>query len=270
MNKMSKILISVIIVLVLTGCNNKTNSNLNNETNNNIDKSESLNNKNDIKNKYQKFEWKCDIGLSDIKDISGFKSMFITNDGKLYEFSLDRPFSNEKYCKKIDTDKRFVRFINGTIITDENKIYAYTDNNEFVERMSGWTGGFDYSLFDKYDNLILFSKFGINHDYAIVEDKEVSIIKYEIEHYPNTYTESIGFLNSDEEYIGGFYRILKTTKNYYVYGEINEEECNKYVDIKCEYGLKRVEEISNQYDNILYYNGKFIIFKDDLNNIYQV
>ena len=220
------------------------------------------------KNNFPSLEWKCDIPLQDIIDFSEFDTKFITKDGDLFEFSYNQLFSNEKYCKKIDSNMKFTRFLNGAIETTANKIYGYSEG-KFIEKLSAWTGAYDYNVYEKYPNSFLFSKvndrssYDINYQYAVVKNN----IVYDINWDSLKLTE-IDRLADDEEYIGSYYQILKTNKNFYNYNIINNEECKKYADIECKYGLSRIDEISDLYDEIYYFNGKKIIFKNDLNNIY--
>ena len=60
-------------------------------------------------------------------------------------------------------------------------------------------------------------------------------------------------------------KVFKTDKAYYKIGIINQEECNKYEDVKCEEGFLKIEDISNDYKNIEYFNGNYIIYKGDTN-----
>lgn len=268
---MKKIIIFLICCICITGCSN--NSAINSDKSNISDSQNDINiGEEKIKSKYSSMEWKCSVPLNNISDISGFDQMFITNDGDLYLFSFTQLFSSTNdYCKKVDSDYKFKRFINGTIVTADNKLLAYYNNN-FIERFGGWTGAFDYSKFDRYSNMILFSKnFDPNHNYAVVEGKEVFelINIYDNEYVPIGVNKvKIGELKNTEDYIGGYYQIIKTTENYYMYSIVNEERCNMYADVECEYGLKRIDDVSNEYKNILFFNGKYIIFKDDLVHVY--
>ncbi|MBE5806552.1 MAG: hypothetical protein E7313_07620 [Clostridiales bacterium] len=265
------IVLFFMMIIIITGCS--SNSAINNGKSNISDSQNEINiSEEKLKSQYGSMEWKCSVPLNNISDISGFDHMFITKNGDLYLFSFTQLFSSTNdYCKKVDSDYKFERFINGAIVTIDNKLLAYHNGN-FVERMVGWTGAFDYSKFDQYSNMILFSKnFDPNQNYAVVEGKEVFELNniYDNEYVPIGVNKvKIGQLNNTENYVGGYYQIIKTTENYYMYSIINKEQCDMYADVECEYGLKRIDDISDEYENILYYNGKYIIFKDDINHIY--
>lgn len=62
--------------------------------------------------------------------------------------------------------------------------------------------------------------------------------------------------------------IIKTDKAYYKIDIKNEEECKMYIDVKPVYGLIKIDDISSDYDNIKYFNGSYIIYKDDMENLY--
>ena len=61
---------------------------------------------------------------------------------------------------------------------------------------------------------------------------------------------------------------IKTDKSYYKLGIKNQEECNKYEDVEPVFGLVKLEQISNDYKLIKYFNGNYIIYNDDPNNLY--
>lgn len=76
--------------------------------------------------------------------------------------------------------------------------------------------------------------------------------------------------SSDEQVISISEYFIRTNKAFYKikkYKE-NKEECEKYVDISCEYGFKinKDKTLTNNYNNILF-AGFYIIDKD--NNVYK-
>ena len=80
----------------------------------------------------------------------------------------------------------------------------------------------------------------------------------------------IGVLQSDEKFIGGYGDVIKTDKNYYYSDIVNQDELNKYEDAEREYGFLRMESVSDAYEEIQYYNGDKIIFKDDNEYVYYL
>ena len=73
---------------------------------------------------------------------------------------------------------------------------------------------------------------------------------------------------TDENVIGLEGKTFKTDKGFYKIGATNKEECEKYEDIERKEGIVKIEDISKHYEDIEYYNGNYIIFKND-NNIYR-
>ena len=252
MNKRRNIIFLIILVLsiMLTGCKNSNEEKK--------EKKEEVNKY--VNNQFDKYEWKCSIPIESIKEFNYMTYMFITNDGDLYEFSFERKYStNNDYCRKIESSYKFEKFIQGAVISTDKKIYGYdTYNKEFVERMGGWTLAFDYDLYDY--NQDLFVTDGYAH--LVVEGKNV----YSFETVNNR--TLIGNLNDDEEFVRGYHGAIKTTKRYYKYELIHTNECDSYADIECKNGIRPIEEINKDYDKIYYYDGYFLIYKDDLKHVY--
>lgn len=268
MNRKLFYVVLLSICFLISGCSNNSNS------------SSTLEEHKDNENKNVKevlsrvrntsYDWNCEVPLNEIKDIGSANSMFITNDGLLYEFNLMQKYSTtNNNCRKIDTDYRFKRFINGAIISTDNKIYAYY-NNEFVERMSGWTEAFNYDLFDYNENvMILNGEFDINHRYGIVKNNKVyTYDKGYITQVDIKNEEEIFSIPSDETVIGLYESYIKTDKAYYKYDIVNRNECNTYADIECEYGIVKDEVLTKVYDDIYFINNNYIIVKDDYKKIY--
>lgn len=256
MNKRRNIIFLIILVLsiMLTGCSNSKDNKEEKKPKEEVNEY--------VKHQFTKYEWKCSIPLENIKELNYKTQMFITNDGDLYEFDFNGKFStNDDHCRKIESNFKFVKFIQGAVITTDNKIYGYDDyNKEFVERMSGWTLSFNYSLYDYNQDV-----FVIGETSLVVEGKNV----YSFE-LPETLENKtfIGTLNDDEEFVRGYHRAIKTTKRYYKYEIISTDECINYVDVECKYGIRPIEEINKDYDKIYYYDGYYLIYKDDLKHIY--
>jgi len=72
-----------------------------------------------INNYLVESDWVCDVSTSKIVEFSYFNDMFITNEGKLYQSSIDKLFStNMQNCKIIETDVKFKKFIHNFIISE--------------------------------------------------------------------------------------------------------------------------------------------------------
>ena len=238
--------------------------------------------------KYTKLKWKSDIPLADIKCIkdNGMMDiqpkMFITTSGELYEFSTDKIYSNEQVCKKIDTDvtfDRFSLFANdrdlSIIISTDNQYYYYKDG-EFQ----------DYFINDNSirkineehpNNYGYYQGGATSYDiYYYIENN--NIYEYKIKPYYDPYSQSlkhefisdgiIDTIQDGEEFVSLDGRIIKTNKAFYKLGIKNQEECNKYEDVEPIFGLVKLDKISEDYNKIKYFNGNYIIYNDDPENLY--
>jgi len=267
---LKKIKFIFILMVLFFICSCSSNKKSVESTDENYDKENEFINELLVRNNSNRYDWNCEVSLNDIKDISVFSNMFISDDGILYEFSLIGEYSTTKNnCLKIETDKKFEKFINGSIISNDKKIYGYFDG-EFVERMYGWTGAFNYDLFDYNENVVVLN-LGLdsNPKYGVVKDNK--IFSYDTNSFNSDDIKSekeLYTFSSDESFVGIYGSYIKTNKAYYKYGIINKNECDKYVDIECEYGIVKDELVSNLYDEIYYINNHYFILKNDLNYIY--
>lgn len=268
---MKKLLILIFMVslcFLFVGCSLKTEDIPKEKNTKNTDDNKWLK---QLTNYYEKYDWNCEVSLKTIKDFSTFNNVFITNDGDLYQYSLEKIFSNGSYCKKIDSDIKFDRFINGAIISTNKIPYAFYEN-KLIKKMEGWTGGFDYNLLNKYDGIFMLNQ---THDgssfdymqflYGFISNNTVYSINNSGDKRKQT---EIGKIPDDEYLVKTYNDIIKTNKNFYYYSIVNREECEKYADVECAYGLARFDEISNYYDRIYYFNARILILNDNENYIY--
>lgn len=249
-----KIFLLCLIALLFTGCTKES-------VDNKINKKEKSQDKILEGRKGLEYEWDCEIDLKDIKDISTFNSMFISKDGKLYEFSLTLKFSTtNNHCRKIDTDMTFEKFINGAIISTDKKIYGYYDGN-FEERPHGWTGAFNYALYDYNENVLIYD--GRDGIYGIAKDNKLYIYKTNDFSSDDIKSEKVLYeFDNDEFFVEAYGSIIKTNKAYYSYGIANRKDCEQYADIKCEYGIVKDEELTEAYNDIFYTNNVYFILKE--------
>lgn len=215
----------------------------------------------------RKVKWDCEIKLDKIVDFSTYahQNYFIDIDGSLYQYTDNgQLFSNDKNYKKISDDK-FVRFLRYSAITSNNKI-GNMENGRVEFYPNGINCYVIQEVLDKNPSLITFS-YG-NFPLCYVRNKEVYAVRSNLSDiYDDTL---IGVLQSDEEFIGGYGNVIKTDKNYYYSDIVNQDELDKYVDAERKYGFLRMDAVSDAYDEIQYYNGNMIIFKDDNEHIYYL
>ncbi len=221
------------------------------------------------------YKWDCEVPLNKIKDISTVGMNFISDDGALYEFNLDKKYSTTgSHCRKVNIDVSFEKFIYNKIISSDKKVYLQNGENYVdisnEERIQGWVMGFPYDLYDYNENIIILNmdldnsfKYGIVEDNKVYEYETGSLSSDYIGKGKELYTFSDG-----ETLVGIYGSYIKTNKAYYVYGVTNKNECEKYADIKCEYGIVKDKTLSDAYDEIYYMNNYYLIMKSDYNKLY--
>lgn len=252
---------------------------------------ESLEEKNNkYKTKYQKYEWKCDVSMKEIKTIKDNGMMdiqpklFITKNGDLYQFSLEKKFSNEQNCKKYETEIKFDHFFIypndrdlSVIVGNNNKYYSTNDNKELVEFCAEHcayaykksVSDMDKKYPNSYGKWIFNSSNGDFFDRLFyLKDNKIYTYDYQVgDTFKVLGEKEYSSLPDDELFVSIEGRIIKTSKAFYKIGIINQQQCSQYEDVDCVEGLLKLDEISNHYNDIDYFNGNYIIFKND-NNIY--
>lgn len=222
------------------------------------------------------YKWDCEVPLNKIKDISTVGMNFISDDGALYEFNLDKKYSTTgSHCRKANIDVSFEKFINIGIISSDKKVYLQNGDNYVdisnEERIHGWVMGFPYGLYDYNENIIILNIGSVDTKYGIVEDNKV--YEYETDSLSSDYIgkrKELYTFSDGETLVGIYGSYIKTNKAYYVYGATNKNECEKYADIKCEYGIVKDKTLSDAYDEIYYMNNYYLIMKSDYNKLYTI
>lgn len=190
--------------------------------------------------------YKCSQ-LENVKyHIDGYPQKFLTNDNDLYVISY-KLFNDNTNCKLLAEN---VTFINGDIYRDKNnKYYKIVDYSSKVLE--------DYELanhtkeiYDKFED----SKY--EQGYYIKDGK---IYKYnyrflndELYEY-NIDEKIIDFDFNDNDTMTN--HILKTDNAYYIMTKTNEAECDKYVEVECEYKFIKNEYLTKMYDEIAFIYG---------------
>lgn len=213
------------------------------------------------------------IECNELKEAKEIRSnLFITKNGELFLLSADKLFSNNKNCKKIDTnikfDKYFGSYYGSTaiILGEDGNLYEIHE---------------DYNVYrsneDSFPPKSIRNKLFFTH-YGYFEHLDNKISKYKV--FSNPYNIFDNTENSDELLLDDNEKIMYlspnsiiTSKSIYYLEKIitNKEECNKYADIKCNYKIvwKETNEfIKNKLSNILYYtinSDTFTIIDTDLN-----
>ena len=268
MKKYFRIIFLLLFICVLAGCDKSNDNSL-------IPEQGITNTKCSINS--QEFFWNHNIDsfvCPELSDIAYSGSNFFINDkGELYEFSSKLYSTTNTNCRKVDTEIVFVNVIRNTLISRDGNLYSFYDSN--LERISDEEiekgpalYGLDQMNIELYNlnNDISWLKI-LNstywHDGTYVYPKNNKL--YQVTYGYNTNTikeELLHTFEDDEKIISRPNGYIITNKNYYQYGKINEEECSKYEDIECEYGLVVVDSVENCANEIIYVSDNIIVSKD--------
>ncbi len=242
---------------------------------------------NKYKSKYQKYEWNCDVPITEIKTIKDNGMMdiqpklFITKDGKLYEFTLNKKYSNEQICKQINADTSFNYF---NMFPNDRDLSLMVDNNNnfyyYEKSLLNFKEWDKYHFADTTNYILSHPQSYTTYANEHIENAGSAFYNYYAENNDiykrllywkdsSTVYENPVLLHqfTDENVIGLEGKIFKTDKGFYKIGATNKEECEKYEDIECNEGIVKIEDVSKHYKDIEYFNGNYLIFKND-NNIY--
>lgn len=224
MRKIMYLFLSIVLVIVLTGCGNQ--------------KKEITQKKltiyDSIKSKYSKYKKNIVCSeLNDIVDVSDNFQYFITKDHKMYNISYDKPYStNDENCKQLDTEYQLLRFIDNRIIgTDGTSLYKQDTNTGMNLKLSDSYKGLNNTIFggrekDPYYD-VKDSKFKDKDKYIYLLIEEGNIVED---------GENIVFQPKEDETIDYIIDMtIKTNKHIYVFDKkiTNQEECDKYADVDC-------------------------------------
>ncbi len=267
------LLIITIFTILLTGC-----SKINNSTDNNQDDFMSY-----IEKNYVKFDWFDDnIKFDDIKDFSSYDEYFITKDGNLFQYNLEKKFkSTNKNYEQINSSLNFVRFVRYDIVDDNNNYYRYTEgiNKSDEKEWDSDLNNLCNKIYINYPNVYsIGNEWRVyRHQYLLYEDNNLYIFKYKKKSNAiNISGESTCIFEKEivepsvinnEKFISATGYIFKTDKSFYK--TQTKEIKSEYADEE-DYTTDSITkmEISKYYDDIYYFNGSVLILKDDLNHIY--
>lgn len=265
---MKKILINIIyciLILGFCGCEKKLNqtNNINNELQ--IKNNCSLTQPYDM---YFDKEFSCPE-MKNIKQNGG--TFFITNDGQLYEYSNKKYSTTETNCKKVETDIIFNKIVRDTLVSKNGYFYSYYESslkkitNEEIEMGRAWygIGQMEIKLY-KINHNIFYLKYDGGDSpeiYGYIDDKNVYSIIYDWN--TNKTNKELIYTFEENEIIENVTNgYIITNNGYYIYDIINKNECDKYEDIKCEYGLIKIETKSDCIENIIYISDNLLVNKE--------
>ena len=212
--------------------------------------------------------------LSDIAySGSGF---FVNNKGELYEISSKLYSTTNTNCKKVDTEIAFDNVISNTLISKEGNFYSFSNSDlkritdEQIEKGRAWygIGQMEIKLYRLNNNISYMTQLDINEPEIYVYEKGNELYQITYDYNTETANEELLYTFKDgEKIISRTDGYIITNKNYYKYGKTNEEECSKYKDVECEYGLVIVDSVENCANEIIYVSDKITVTKEMLNNM---
>ena len=250
--KLIKMIILIFISLMIFGCS--TNEIKTTEGKENREESEII--------EYKLNLFKYNVVCSEIQNIKQYSAnggLFLTNDGQLYRLSIGKLFSNEKNCLKVDTDIKFKRFINKSLISEDGSLYYYEEYNDGnIAKATLENGGSTdiyKKMYNKYKDIYYFG-FDSDRGESIYIKKDGNKIIRIIGSGDSGFKEVVlGTIPENETIIEIYNNTIKTNNSYYVYGITNKIECDKYEDIKCNYGIIKNVSASEIYEELKYFQN---------------
>ena len=283
MKKRFYIILVLLFVCLVSGCDNnskhkdtikkeETTNTTKNEDTNTIKKEEKSNCS--INNNNGKYDFAINESLvcPEIKNIAySGDGYFIDNQGILYEISNKLYSTTNTNCRKVETDVIFEKAIKNTLISKDGSFYTYWDSklkkvtNEEIENGRAWYGinQMEIKLYRLNKNISYIAQLDMNDPEIYVFTKGNEIYQVTYDYNTNKASEKLIYtFNDGEKVVSLTDGYVITNKNYYRYGEINKNECSKYEDVKCEYGLVVVDSISNCSSEIIYISNSRIVTKN--------
>ena len=280
------------ICLCAVGCNKNTYTNLSGlssyttkNENSSVESSQEekiINNlKEEIGRDFRAHKLNAPEVLSVIDFLYGYDEgeLFLTSNGDLYTISMNKPFSNNSHCKKIESDVKFSKFSSGYILDKENNLYDYLNNSiQYATQMdeehqienkrqllqeryctsNNTDITWNYRITDSGIEILKY-KYGINDD-----DKYDSILQ-------NSETKIIPLPN-DEKIVWYSDKTFKTEKSWYTFilKILNEEDVEKFADIEPQYSVE-IKKL-NLDSRIIFYKecNKSPIAIDNRGTVYTI
>lgn len=193
----------------------------------------------------------------------------ITEDGKLYELSFHKPFTNNKHYKEIVYEKncmfeKFFKVFDGLLILDNTNHFIYFNGSEFnpplrqPEPIEAYSGDLRY----------IFNGAGLNN--LIIKDNNIiKTINLEEGYYDFNNKEVICSIPKEETIEKVFDGAIKTNKQWYTIEktQTNKDECEKYADAIPEYKYE-LKSLNFNFNITLFKNIGQDIIIDENNIIY--
>lgn len=208
----------------------------------------------------------------------------INEDNELFQISIGKKYSNNKNCKKTKSVGKVVSTIDNKILKSvDNKLYYAPTTNTIIKEILPTDE--NYILYQTLTNdptikkvqtidnqkgiYYILKEDGNIYEYNLLKDINLNTyqitntkILYNKEKYDGMIIDfNYNFNNQNAIFV-------KTKNTYYRMLTQNEEECTKYIDVACEYKMKKDELLNSNKESIVHYNGS--ILYTDYNKIFKM
>lgn len=227
-------------------------------------------------------EFVCDAFYPKNKDDTSYEKIkylttthIITDQGRIYEISLDRSYSNDTNCRVADTNLEVVSIFDESIIkASDGKLY-YLSSDKATPYTEVTSQDNSYELYS-----LLLSQLGVTKVttvdsssgtyYALNANGNVYIynVSKKDRNSPLQVTGSSIVYRSadyggniiDYNYAGNSgSTFIRTNDKVYKMTAENGTECTKYADVECNFVIKESEAYTKYKDYFLGYNGYMVI-----------
>ena len=264
-NKMRVICLLFIISILVTGCNGTVTRKIRQDG-----------------YKISSSKFKCSFLFSNKKDKKVHEDVkyltdnyIISESGNIYEISIDGLYSNNMNCKKGgNLGTKVNAIMDNSVVRGEDTYFYYLGGDSASKYTRISTDDENYSIYKillgESDTVKVATANSNSNSYYVLK-KDGAIYKYILKKKEdsNEYYRSGSSIEVkrteygpiiDFNYAGvslaTFYR---TNDSIYTMKITNSKECNKFVDVPCEYELKKDTVLNEYKDRIIAFDGKTII-----------
>lgn len=217
---------------------------------------------------------KDDTSYSKVKFLTG--THIISNEGKLYEVSLEKPYASNSNCKEADTTISVVSIFDNKIVRAADGKMYYLNGDNSTTPYSEVTGDDNnyaiYQLLLGQESTIKVITAGSSGLYYVLKN-DGNVYSYTVNNsdrgVPPTITSTELIYNKDDygseniidfNYAGeNSSTFIRTDNKAYKMFVTNAKECNKYADVACKYQMNEFTIYSEYKDYFIAYNGSKII-----------
>ena len=224
---------------------------------------------------------------------NSYSDFFVTKDGRLFKYDLNRLFDNDKNCKEITwnisgnkekasavfrmikNNMNYTYVLGGTEF-DNSSIRQYNYDRYYRSYSLNYLNGYEVTTKDyaigyaftipAFENITIYQ---LTNSKAIIEDGILYYIKLNVENINATpkfvYNYDIVDIafepKRDETITKILDSVIITDKRIYTYGLV-DDDCMKYVDRECTYGYTENVDLSRILSEILFVDAYHVILKD--------